>query len=230
MESPVAPQQNKKLLIGILAGFGLFLIIVMFTIISTTPTGKKEVAVTPQKPSTENTAARDNQGALPTPVVSTIPFGWKEYKSSLYSLNIPSDWKAEETRLPSGGSAVKIRPLTASADLTSPSFIIIADSISSVPSVKQKQQAFVALGLKSDSVLVDTLQATRLKGALSRSSKQATSPAGSSGLQITHIFLDKGNYSYLLDFTYSASGFNPQLEEKLTTIVSSFKFAKSTVQ
>jgi len=222
-----ALSQNKKTLL-ILAGVGIVLIGTFLILVNISSSQQKSPSQSPSvsnpNNSYQNNSGNSNQQVL-KPSNSPFADNLQTYKNSLYSVKYPKDWKAQEINVANGGSEVRIAPIS-SEDHSGANMIITSDSVTSVPSVKQKQQAFVGFGFKSDFINVASLQATRLKGIFPPADGNASESAKSQGpaLQLTHVFFDNGNYSYLFDYSYVSKGLDSQLEDTFSKMIASFKF------
>lgn len=217
-----APAPNKKLFYGALAFLAVFIIFVIVAIISSSVSNSQKRQQNAIKESTSNTEKPNTQHLNPTQS-AVMDTGWKTYKNELFSIEFPKDWKILEVKLQNGGVEIRTSP---GANPNYANLIIIADSISSIPSIKEKQAAFVKQGFRSDIAIIDKQQASKLTGVLGGSAKTSSQSANAKSLQMTHIYLDHGAYSYLFDYSYLNSGLNLELENTINKIISTFKFLK----
>lgn len=214
------PHSNKKVLLLAGGAIGVTLIFLFLAYWTIRPNNTASPSAAESENEAKTTDLSSEQPANPTSVS-----GWKVYKNDRFTLEYPPDWSSREVKLANGGAQVKLTPLTKSK--LTPVMAIIADSISAAPSIRQKQQLFLNLGFATESYSVDELTATKIKGTLPPSNKPASASAKKTAtLQLTHIFLDKGNFSYLFDYSYVSDQRNEELESVFTKMISSFKFTQ----
>lgn len=216
------PPPNKKLFYGAIAVVCVIIVFIFISILTNNPSKRTTPLTTTTTKNSNDTNKQNPDLSLPSQGTQASV---NTYKNTLFSVNYPLDWKVQELQLANGGFSVRINP-SISKDPQARSMIIIADSISSVPSIKQKQEAFLKQGFTSSTTLVDSLQANKITGIFPPVRKTATPSSAASALQINHVYLDRGNYSYLFDYSYISKGVNQQIESEFAKIISSFKFVK----
>ncbi len=228
------PAPNKKFLILILGGLGILVIIIFIILVTLGNSSKKEEeGQSLQKQASENSfpnTGNQSPNKSPvstdkqTPVTEKTADGSLIYKNSEFSVVYPPEWKAEQIVLSGGGSGIKIEqpvnPYNSSSTLLAG--LNITSGNISASAIEKGITDYVARGFKRDTIKIDNITATKLKGSIPEIIN-ASASATDKAAQVTHIFVSKPGKSYHLEYSYLSPIPNQQLESTFMDMINSFK-------
>ncbi len=226
MDTPTVPDlgkpvPNKKVLIVFIAVVAIIIVFVVTAIISGASARKENSSQTQQIDNNSPSKSSANPvQSLPSTQPNKLE-SWQIYQNAQYSISYPPEWQVRELSFSNGSTGQSIKPV---ANLTNVNFDITLESVSSVQATRQKQQDYINLGFKSSSMLIDGVSTTKLTGSLPPKPKSGSAPVTT--LQSTYIFFERGDKGYFIDYSYTNSDIDLQLENTFGKIISSFKFVQ----
>lgn len=208
----VTPEPNKKKIILILAGFGLFLLIVMAVLLSLTSSSKTPVATVPSTKSAEkNTESNNGNVTTPVPVTSTAVDSWKDFKNVLFSIKYPPTWNESES-LANGTYLVLQPPLIRTGES---GHVAVEINDSNRVSVASMSAGLKVLGFRKEIATVAGIQAQKFSGTIKFPGKIIHNTA--------YLFGNNGKV-YFIKLSYQQVEIDSVLEQEFVKIVSSFTF------
>lgn len=224
MDSEVV-HSNKKVLLFAAGAVGLIGVLLVLTILSVSMGSDNKPQEAPALPEISEVSNESTAEELNNDVESKSPANnWKEYKNSNFSLSFPPEWDAQDLNFSNGRPGVSIRPVLDENNSANVVLTVNMEPVSFMESFKKQEQMYRALGFKSSSFQLNKIQGTKLSGSLS--SKIATPSASQKTIQTSYVVVRKGEDVYVLDYSYTSSGINTQIENTFSKIISTFKFVQ----